>query len=431
MSLTDPPAELPVLRAPADGVPDVIESITRLDEVSERLAATSGPIALDAERAHGFRYSTRAYLVQLRRDDVGTQLIDPIAVSKQRAQADSDLADLSGLNEAIGESEWILHAASQDLPCLTELGLRPVNLFDTELAARLLGWPKVGLSALVERISGLRLLKEHSAADWSTRPLPPDWLVYASLDVELLAELRAHLADELVAAGKDEWARQEFAHLVATAGRPRKPQAEPWRRTTGLSTVKTQQGLALVRELWQAREELARRLDKAPSKILIDKAISELAAGSSWGRHELRAIDGFKRRAARRFEANWLDAIERAKALPRSQWPNRRPPQDGPPNWRNWERNHPEAHARLIPAREAMNSLAAALDVPAENLLTPDYWRLVCWQPPPEVTPESVDAMLAGLGARPWQRELTAAPLAEAIGDTDSGQPLATEVTYG
>ncbi|NLT30242.1 MAG: ribonuclease D, partial [Propionibacterium sp.] len=294
-------------------------------------------------------------------------------------------------------------------------GLRPVNLFDTELAARLLGWPKVGLSTLVERIAGVRLLKEHSAADWSTRPLPADWLVYASLDVELLVQLRDHLAAELTSNGKDEWARQEFAHLVATAGQPRKQSAEPWRRTSGLSQVKTQQGLALVRELWTAREDLARRLDKAPSKLLIDKAISELAAGSSWGRHDLRAIDGFKRRNARRFEANWLDAIERARALPKSQWPNRRPPLEGPPNWRNWERNHPEAHARLLPAREAINSLAASLDVPPENLLTPDYWRNLCWQPPAELTEDAVDEALAAQGARPWQCELTAAPLTEAL----------------
>ncbi|MGJ3509542.1 HRDC domain-containing protein [Enemella sp. A6] len=412
---TDPPDELPVLRAPADGVPEVIDSPTGLDEVAHRISETSGPVALDAERAHGFRYTTRAYLVQLRREGVGTRLIDPIGVARQRPRPGSDLADLTSLNTAIGESEWILHAATQDLPCLTELGLRPVNLFDTELAARLLGWPKVGLSSLVERIAGVRLLKEHSAADWSTRPLPPDWLVYASLDVELLAELREHLAAELVTHGKDEWARQEFAHLVATAGQPRKQLPEPWRRTSGLSQVKTRQGLALVRELWNAREELAQRLDKAPSKILIDKAISELAAGSSWGRNDLRAIDGFKRRNARRFEANWLDAIERAQALPSSKLPQRHPPQDGPPNWRNWERNHPEAHARLIPAREAINSLAASLEVPAENLLTPDYWRLLCWQPPAELTVETADAVLAGLGARPWQRELTVPPLVEAI----------------
>lgn len=415
MDTATEPDELPILRSPVDGVPEVVTTGEQLREVIDRIETSDGPIALDAERAHGFRYSTRAYLVQLRRPGVGTQLLDPIALAKVRSQPETELADLRPVNEALGHSEWILHAASQDLPCLTELGLRPTQLFDTELAARLLGWPKVGLSALVERICGVRLLKEHSAADWSTRPLPPSWLVYASLDVELLAELRDFLATELVTHGKDEWARQEFAWLVETAGRARKTPADPWRRTSGLASVKTQQGLALVRELWQTREELAQRLDKAPSKILLDKAITELAAHESWTKFTLRGIDGFKRRTARRFETNWLAAIDRARALPKSEWPSRRAPIDGPPQWRNWERNHPEAFARLLPAREAITELATSLELPAENLLTPDTWRRLCWQPPAELSESAVDQALAARDARPWQRELTVGPLTEAL----------------
>src|SRR4030095_12945005 len=119
------------------------------------------------------------------------------------------------LATALAEGEWVLHAASQDLACLAELGMKPRRLFDTELAARLAGFERVGLAALTEQLLGFTLEKHHSAADWSTRPLPQAWLSYAALDVELLVELRDALAAELIAQGKDEWAAEEFAALVA------------------------------------------------------------------------------------------------------------------------------------------------------------------------------------------------------------------------
>ena len=165
----------PLLREPADGVPDPLESADELAALIEAMAGAHGPVAVDAERASGYRYSQRAYLVQLRREGAGTALIDPIA-----------LPALNGLSNALGDAEWILHAANQDLACLAEVGMHPASLFDTELAGRLLGDERVALGTMVEQHLGVRLEKGHSAADWSTRPLPRDWLVYAALDVELL-----------------------------------------------------------------------------------------------------------------------------------------------------------------------------------------------------------------------------------------------------
>ena len=184
-------------------------------EAIARLAAGNGPVAVDAERAHGFRYSQRAYLIQLRRAGAGTHLIDPIAFAPREER---DPADLSALGAAIADAEWVIHAASQDLTCLYEVGMVPQTLFDTELAGRLLGYPRVALGTMVEELLGIRLLKEHSASDWSTRPLPAEWLTYAALDVELLLELRDLLAGQLQQSGKWEWAQQEFAALVAGAG---------------------------------------------------------------------------------------------------------------------------------------------------------------------------------------------------------------------
>ena len=176
-----------------DPLPPVIEDATALRDYCDAVAAGSGPVALDAERASGYRYSQRAYLVQVRREGAGSALIDPIATG-----------DLTVLDDAIGDIEWILHAATQDLACLAEVGLRPRRLFDTEHAGRLLNLPRVGLASLVEHYLDHSLAKEHSAADWSTRPLPEPWLVYAALDVEVLIEIRDLIEADLEKADKTE-----------------------------------------------------------------------------------------------------------------------------------------------------------------------------------------------------------------------------------
>ena len=173
----------------------------------------------------------------------------------------------------------MLHAANQDLPCLAEVGLVPVRLFDTELAGRLLGLPRVGLGPMVEQLLGLALEKGHGAADWSRRPLPEDWLVYAALDVEVLIALRDVLAGLLEEQGKLEWARQEF-EAVRTAPPPA-PRAEPWRRTSGVHRVRKPRALAVVRSLWEARDRLAAERDIAPGRVLPDAAIVDAATSAS------------------------------------------------------------------------------------------------------------------------------------------------------
>src|SRR3954453_1888314 len=244
------PAPPPPLLELRDGLPPLTETPPQLAEVCRTLAVARGPVAIDAERASGYRYTSRAYLIQLRREGAGTFLIDPIGFDSMQP-----------LQDALAGTEWILHAASQDLPCLTELGLIPAALFDTELAGRLLGYPRVGLATLVETLLGYRMKKEHSAADWSTRPLPGPWLEYAALDVEVLIELREVLARELHEAGKDEWARQEFDWLRSFTPAVR---SEPWRRTSGLHRVRGRRLLGAVRELWETRDELARSRDVSP-----------------------------------------------------------------------------------------------------------------------------------------------------------------------
>lgn len=394
-----------LLTNPADGVPDVVATPEDLARTIELLRAGTGPVGIDAERAHGFRYSQRAYLIQLRRSGSGTHLIDPIAFGQP--------ADLSVLGAAIADAEWVIHAASQDLACLHEIGLVPRQLFDTELAARLLGHPRVALGTMLEELFGVRLLKEHSASDWSVRPLPSEWLTYAALDVELLVALRERLAADLVASGKWDWAQQEFAALAAGSRMSVDRRPDPWRRTSGIHKVRTRRGLAYVAELWYARDDIAQRLDRAPGKILPDLAISDLAAatanpdGDTQVRTALRQIPAFLRRQARRFESNWLQAVDVAANLQDADLPPMHLPADGPPAARLWAAKDPAAAARLARVREALSAKAAELSLPVENLLTPDYVRRLAWQPPSPPGSQAVDSELQRLGARPWQRELT------------------------
>lgn len=403
---TDPPVESPPapLLTLRDGLPPIIDTPEGLASVVAAVAGGSGPVGLDAERASGYRYSARAYLVQLRREGAGTALIDPTA-----------FGDLAPLNEAIGDAEWILHAASQDLPCLREIGLRPAALFDTELAARLLGYPRVGLATLVETIVGKAMRKEHSAADWSKRPLPTPWLEYAALDVEVLVELRDVLGRELEETGKAEWARQEFEHLLGFVPAAR---IDPWRRTSGIHKAKGRRALAAVRELWTARDDLAESLDTTPGRLIPDSAVIAAANSLPTNGKLLLETPGFHGRGARRYLDRWVDALKRARALPDNELPPLANRSDGPPQVRSWADRDPVAAARLSAARTAVTALSEERNVPIENLLTPDYMRRLLWTPP-KVSDEELDdavaTQLRELGAREWQIDLMAPLIAEAI----------------
>jgi ribonuclease D len=399
----DGPAQVVPLLEPRDGLPPLVVTAEALAAAARALGAGHGPVAVDAERASGFRYGHRAFLVQFRRRGPGTVLIDPIACP-----------DLSAIDAILADAEVVLHAASQDLPCLAELGFRPRQLFDTELAGRLLGYPRVGLGTLVETVLGLSLEKSHSAADWSTRPLPAEWLRYAALDVEVLVELRDALALELAAQGKAGWARQEFAAVLAA--KPPEPRADPWRRTSGIHRVRNRRGLAVVRELWLERDKVARRRDASPTRVLPDAAIVAAARCLPADAGELAAIPGFAGRSSRRHMPDWLRAVGRARAMPERNLPaTSAPPGNGPPPAHRWHERDPDAARRLTAVRTVVAALADSAGLPAENLLPPDAVRRLSWQPPEPVSPTAVAADLTGYGARPWQIEHTAVPIAKAL----------------
>ncbi len=385
----------------------LIENTRELATATSLLQKTTGPVAVDAERASGFKYSQRAYLVQLKTEHSDIYLIDPTT--------DSSLVtsqEFSELREVLADREWILHAATQDIPCLQELGLHPKSIFDTELAGRLTGQPRVGLGSLVESFLGIALAKEHSAADWSTRPLPESWLNYAALDVELLHELRDKLRVVLDEQGKSDWANQEFENLLSFKPKPQK--LDRWRGVSGLSKVSDQVSLEIARQLWSAREDLAIKMDVSPGRLVPDSAILAAAIAKPKTRPELASLRSFTGRASRSYLDLWWEAVQsalKATDLP----PVRAEKTEGIPNHRNWAAKYPEADRRLRHAKNALTSISENSSLPLENLLTPDILRQICFAPPEPSTLESVRQSLLGFGARRWQVDLTADPIFDSI----------------
>ena len=392
-----------LLTEPADGVPPVVDTPDALRSAAAALSAGTGPVAVDTERASGYRYSQRAYLVQLRRQGSGTLLVDPAALN----------GELDPLVTALADTEWVLHAASQDLPCLAELSLLPARLFDTELAGRLAGFERVSLGALVERMLGYRLEKGHGAADWSRRPLPQEWLVYAALDVELLIPLREAMHAELASQDKLEWAWEEF-EAVRTA-EPPPARAEPWRRTSGIHRARGPRQLAAVRALWQARDALARERDIAPGRVLPDTSIMQAATSGPTTEQELTELPVFGGKQQRRRAGLWMQALRGAQRLDADELPATSPNQEGPPPPNRWADREPAAAARLTAARAALTEIAEENSLPSENLLLPDLVRRICWSPPDALEVDSVQAVLRDRGAREWQIALTASALTTAL----------------
>ena len=399
------------LLAPAEGVPKIIADEKTFENALRDLAKGSGPFAVDAERASGFKFSARAYLIQIKRHGGGLHLIDPIPFGpKHRLFIE--------LNELLQSDEVILHASTQDLPCLRELGINPKKLFDTELGGRIAGLPRVGLGPLLESLMEVSLAKEHSAADWSQRPLPQEWLNYAALDVELLVELREKVYGLLASANKWEWASEEFQAILDAPPPP--PRVDPWRRTSGMHKIKKRDQLAIVRALWTVRNEIAQEADISQSRLLSDAAIVEIASVAhvktiKTKKDLERALRPLGLRA-RWMEnaASWINAISDALALSEDQWPQTRTDSDSLPPLKIWRERFPEKYAPLTHAKARLLAQAEELSIPLENMLTPEFIRRICWNAPKG----EVAGALATLGARSWQIEIAAPILESALLET-------------
>jgi ribonuclease D len=290
--------------------------------------------------------------------------------------------------------------------------MRPPALYDTELAGRLAGFERVNLAAMVQRLLGLGLAKGHGAADWSKRPLPDAWLNYAALDVEVLIELREAIAGVLAEQHKSEWAAEEFEYLRCAQATPTR--RDRWRRTSGIHKVRNRQALAAVRELWTVRDQIARRRDIAPGRILPDSAIIAAAVADPKTVEDLTKLPIFGGHKQRRSAHVWLDALETARTNPDP--PDSAEPQNGPPPAVRWAKRKPEASARLDAARAQLSELSERVHVPTENLVSPELVRRLCWdwQGSADVS-GAIETVLRDGGAREWQLALVVPVLTTAL----------------
>ena len=400
------------LLVPANGVPDVIDAPEKFESALAQLKKGNGPFAIDAERASGYKYSARAYLIQIKRTNGGLHLIDPIPFGPSHEL-------FVKLNDLLNTDEVILHASTQDLPCLREVGINPTRLFDTELGGRIAGLPRVGLGPLLESLMGVSLAKEHSAVDWSTRPLPKEWLNYAALDVELLIELRQKIYELLSASNKWKWAEAEFASILLAPPAP--PRIDPWRRTSGMHKIKKRDQLAVIKNLWHARDEIARANDVSSGKLLNDAAIIEFAIHKPVNKKDAEKVLRPIGMRARWLEnmPTWLSATETALNTPEDQWPPMKSGADTLPPLKLWRERFTEKYAPLTHARFAVESIARELSIPAENLISPEVIRRICWAPPADsllhLNVDAVRDAMLGLGARQWQVDVVAPLVAKAL----------------
>jgi ribonuclease D len=342
-----------------------IRWITRSDELAALVEGLGvAPLALDSEADSMHHYPEKVCLVQLSVD--GTDyLLDPLAG-----------LDLAPLAPVLGDAARpkILHGADYDLRVLDrDFGIRIRGLFDTMVAARLLGESAFGLAALLERHLGVRLDKRFQRADWSRRPLPDEMVRYAVMDTRHLQPLAAMFQRRLEQTGRTEWAAEEFRRLEQVRWTDNED-AEPYRRVKGSSSLDPR-GLATLRELWIVREAEARRRDRPPFKIMHNDVLLALARKLP-GRHDeleqVRGVPPSWRKGER--SARLLAAVARALELPRAELPEprirRRRPRNGPLEKRLKKLcTQRDAVARELGIEPSMLSSRAVLEQVAQRMM--------------------------------------------------------------
>lgn len=363
----------------------LIDTDQQIDDVVEAIIGEQ-VVGVDAERASGFRYGQSAYLVQLIAEQQA-YLIDPVAISSTAIEK---------LAAEINKKEWILHSATQDLPCLSELGMKPTRIFDTEIAAKLCGFEKFGLAALVLEISQVELKKEHSAADWSTRPLSPEMLEYAAQDVYYLKNLRESLIKQLTDLGRLDFAQQEFNHLLDF--RPKEIGPNPWRRTSGIHALTKPLQLARLREMWVVRDRYSSEHDIAPGRVVSDRALSHAAAQNYKSLTEMKKDKQFHGRLLPKLYPQLFEAFKQAADTEMPVIRESAP--EAIPHHKNWQKLKPEVDKKYKEIRVGLNEIAGELGIPVENIISPSTIREALWK---EVPASEIEQFLANSGARQWQ----------------------------
>lgn len=360
-------------------------------------------LAVDTERASGFSYFDKAFLIQLKVADEPIFLLDPLAFT-----------DLSEIRNQINKYRWILHSAPNDIPCLAELGITPKLLFDTELSARFLGFKKVNLSALCTEVLGITLEKEFSAVNWSSRPLPKPWLNYAALDVELLSELHQDLQQRLVAANKLQIFTEECHYLVELAkAMAQKPivdfataldiriASQDWRHTKDIHRLKSPRELAMLKELWIAREKIANAQDISPARLFPDQIMVTVISEAEESSYPISAKLFTKhwqirKSAAKNYLDFWITALANGRLS--KDLPDLKPPRIALPPVKNWQQLNIKAWNQYQKLHPKLLNRAKELEIPVELLISPRIFRKLIWE-----NPDNPKDFLAETSARNWQ----------------------------
>jgi ribonuclease D len=323
---------------------EYIDTPDRLRAVVDRLAGEP-VLGIDTEAAGYHRYLDRLSLVQLSSREENF-LLDPLA-----------LGDLSELARLLSDpaSEKVFHDADFDLRILDrDAQLRVTRIFDTQIAAAFLGERSLGLGAIVERYLGVSLPKAYQRADWAERPLSEGMKEYAATDTAYLPALRDRLDEGLEARGRREWAQEEFERRETTRWTESADELQAFLKVKGARDLNPR-GLAVLRELFQWREEVGRERDQATFRVLGNQSLIELSLRAPTNRRELGDVKGVPEGLADRRGRDMLEAIRRGLDIPDTELPRF-------PAARRWDRD-PEAEARAEQLRRVRNEAAERLDL--------------------------------------------------------------------
>lgn len=409
--------------------PPVLASMDDFRHAAQIVSDSAGLVYTDVERASSYRYGDRAFLLQLLVSGHGAMLVDPEANGQ----------DIGPLAAALSESGICLHACRSDLPSLAALGVIPGQLHDTEIAAKVLSTTGFSLGKLVESYIGVHLPKQYARADWSRRPLPDKWLEYALDDVRYLPELLEMLLEDtatvpvelpayyprrLRGENRALWYRELMSQMVTW--QPPTPPAEPWRRLSHLTSLRSPRELARARALWQVREDIAARDDIAVHRLVTDSQIVDAARRAPATKRQLAAMPGFSGDFGDRLLPQAFAALRAADSLPTEQLPARRPPAAGGtrrPSHRQWKHKAPHANALLGAARELLTELSEVAQVESQTLLPSAELREWVWAAAHAEAREHrglgdselIEAALTEAGSLPWQIRLATPALQRAL----------------
>lgn len=364
-------------------------------EVDRFLAAITGTreLALDTEGASFHRFVDRIYLLQLSTREKSA-IIDPLPIGSP-----------VGLGRLLEDAhvEKVFHDADYDLRLLhQDYGWQTVNIFDTRVAAQLLGLKAFGLAALLERYFGVKLDKKHQRADWSLRPLTPGMLDYAAQDTRYLLDLRDRLKEELHATGRWSWAAEEFARLDGTRWDD-EGDGLAWMRIKGARDL-TRRELALFRELVQWRDSVAKVLDRATFRVVGNEALLTAAHDAPRTREALAAIRGMPRGIVESRANDVLAAIERGLAEPDANLPRF-------PKAPRWERD-PDFDGRAARLKAIRDAAASRLSLDPGVLFSRERLEAVA-----RANPRTPDDLAQVNDVRRWQVDVLGAEFLRVLAD--------------